>query len=112
MNAWNDLVLVLGLSIGGAVGVAITTWVAGLMGFLGDIYKEWHDGRQLAQLVKEKNHKRRAELLAKLIELQRAMQPVPSEEPVIESPGQLVNELAGSCSDSSEKGCNPLTYTI
>jgi hypothetical protein len=32
---------------------AITTWLAGLMGFLGDIHKEWHDGRQLAQMVAE-----------------------------------------------------------
>jgi hypothetical protein len=108
----NDFLLVVSISIGAGVGLVIAIWVAGLVGCLGDIYKEWHDGRQLAQMVSEKNHKRRAELVAKLIELQRAMQPGPFEEPVIESPGQPANEMAGSCSDSSEKGCDSLTHTI
>ncbi len=97
---------------GVAVGAAACFFAMGMFGFIGDVYASWQNGRDLALLVTEKNHKRQVELLAKMIELQRAMQPVPSEEPVIESPGQPANELAGSCSDSSEKGCDPLTHTI
>ena len=65
-----------------------------MIGFLGDIYKIWHDGRELAQIVTEKEHKRRLELLAKMIALQQAMLPVPSEKPVIESRDGTVNEPA------------------
>jgi hypothetical protein len=100
------------ICVGGSVGVAVSMFVMCLLGFIGDVYASWQNGRKLALLVTEKNHKRRVELLAKLIELQRAMQPVPSEKPVIESPGPLADELAGNCSDSNDKGCAPFTHTI
>ena len=104
--------MIMGIGAGVGGGLVIAMWVAGLMGFLTDVYKEWHDGRRLAQLVSERNRERRAELLAKMIELQRAMQPATSEEPLIESPDRPVNELAGSCPDTSEKSCDTLTHTI
>ncbi len=104
MNAWNDMVFIIGLSIGGAAGVAVTALVAGLTGFFSDIRKEWQDGRQVAELVKEKNQERRVELLGKLIELQRAMQPVASGEPLIASQEPPVSELATSRRDDAPIG--------
>jgi hypothetical protein len=104
----NELFMIMGIGAGVGGGLVIAMWVAGLMGFLTDAYKDWHDGREIAQLVAEKNHKRRAELLGKMIELQRAMQPASS---LIENPGELVNESVG-CSDSGEKSCAPSTYMI
>jgi len=92
MNDWDAVLIVVFMSAGGALGAGIAIWIAALIGFFGDIYKIWQDGRQLAQLVTEKEHKRRVELLAKMIELERAMQPVPPEEPVIESRHGIVNE--------------------
>lgn len=104
MSGLNEFFMFVGIFIGAVVGGTIAVWAAMMTGFLGDIYKEWHDGLQLAQLVKEKKHKRRAELLGKLIELQRATQPA---TPLVEGPGQLVKDSVGSCSDSSEKAATP-----
>jgi hypothetical protein len=108
MSGLNEFFMFAGIFIGAVVGGSVAVWATAVTGCLGEIYNEWHDGLQLAQLVKEKKHTRRAELLAKMIELQRAMQPA---SPLIEGPGQLVNESAG-CSDSGEKSCDTLMHTI
>jgi Na+-driven multidrug efflux pump len=94
MHGWDGVTLLIFMIFGGILGVAIAIWVATLIGFLGEIYKTWQDGRKFAQIVTEKEHKRRLELLAKMIELERAMQPVPSEKPVIEGRDGTVNEPA------------------
>ena len=104
MNGWQQFWLILGMCIGLGTGVCITIWVAALIGFLGDIYSTWQDGRKLAQFVTEKKHKRSVELLAKLIELERAKQPVPSEIPVIESQERVVNELVACQREPSPSG--------
>jgi hypothetical protein len=85
----SEFLMLMGICTGLGVGLAITTWIAGLLGLLGDMYKEWHGGRQLARMVAETNRKRRAELLAKMIELERAMEPVLSAEPVSQWIGGL-----------------------
>jgi hypothetical protein len=92
MGELSQVIMFLGICIGILAGGSITVWAAGMAGFLSEIYKEWHDGLQLAHLVKEKERERRAELLAKMIELQRTMQPEPSEESVI-AKEQVVNEV-------------------
>jgi hypothetical protein len=61
--------------IGAGAGITIVELVGVLAFFLGAFYHAWHCGRELAQLVTEKTHKRRVELLAKMIELERVMQP-------------------------------------
>src|SRR5205823_9948533 len=94
MTGWEQGFLMLGICVGGAIGMGITLLVAFLIGFLGDVRASWHTGRKLAQFVTEKEHERRVELLANMIELQRAMQPVPSEKPVIESADGTIDEPA------------------
>jgi hypothetical protein len=76
------------------IGIQIGMFVVCLIGFVAEIYTFWQMGRDIAQMVTEKQHKRRAELLAKMIELEQAMQPVPSGRPVIESRGGTVNDPA------------------
>ena len=61
--------------IGAGAGMSIVELVGVLAFFLGAFYHTWHCGQHLAQLVTEKEHKRRMELFAKMIELERAMQP-------------------------------------
>ncbi len=56
------------------MGAALAVGVAGVIGFLGEVRSCWQRGRQLAQLVTENEHERRLEMLAKMIELERAMQ--------------------------------------
>ena len=61
--------------IGAGAGITIVELVGVLAFFLGAFYHTWHCGQHLAQLVTEKEHKRRMELFAKMIELERVMQP-------------------------------------
>ncbi len=93
MNGWDQFWMLMGISIGVGIGSTVCVGLMGLFGFIADMRCSWQTGRELAQLVTEKEHKRRVELLAKMIELERAMQPVPSEKPVIESQERVVNEL-------------------
>jgi hypothetical protein len=74
MSGVDSVFMVVFLSVGGALGAAIAVFVAGLIGFLGDVHASWQTGRRMAQLVTEKQHNRRVELLARMIELERAMQ--------------------------------------
>jgi len=94
MHDWNCVLLVIVLSFGVALGAGLTIGAVSAIGFLGDVHASWQTGRKIAQFVTEKEHKRRVELLAKMIELERAMQPVPSEKPVIEGRDGTVNEPA------------------
>ena len=90
MTGFETFLLVMGICIGIAIGI----WSVTLIGFVAEIYTFWQMGRDIALLVTEKEHKRRLELLAKMIELERAMQPVPSEKPVIEGQDGVVNRPA------------------
>jgi hypothetical protein len=94
MTGWEQGFLMLGICVGGGLGAGITVLVAGLIGFLGDVRACWHTGRKIAQFVTEKEHDRRVELLAKMIELERAMQQVPPEVPVIERRDGTIDEPA------------------
>jgi hypothetical protein len=75
----NLISMFLGIGIGVAVAMGIIYVVAIPSFVLGVFYRLWHDGRDLAQLVTEKEHKRRMELFAKMIENERPMQPVTSK---------------------------------
>jgi hypothetical protein len=88
MNGFEQFLLLMGICIGISIGVCALC----LFGFLTEMYTFWQLGRYIAVQVTEKNHKRRAELLAKMNELQRAMQQVPPEVPVIESGDGTVTE--------------------
>jgi hypothetical protein len=89
MNGFEQFLMLMGIVIGISIGVCAMC----LVGFVVEMYTLWQLGRFIAVQVTEKKHKRRAELLAKMIELERARQPVLSEEPVIESRDGIVNEL-------------------
>jgi len=71
----NLIFMFIGVLIGLGAGITIIELVVLLAFFLGAFYHTWHCGRELAQLVTEKTHKRRVELLAKMIERERVMQP-------------------------------------
>jgi hypothetical protein len=89
MTGLEQFLMIMGIFIGITIGVCSMC----LFGFVVEMYTFWQLGRYIAVQVTEKKHKRRVELLAMLIELERAKQPVPSEIPVIESQERVVNEL-------------------
>ena len=52
------------------VSVALLTGIM-LFGIIGEFYETWQTGRQIALFVTERNHQRRLDLLAKMIELEQ-----------------------------------------
>jgi hypothetical protein len=71
----NLVFMLQGIGIGAVAAMAIIYVVAIQSFVLGVIYHIWHVGRRDAHLATEKLHKRRMELLAKMIENERPMQP-------------------------------------
>ena len=94
MHDSNGLWIFLFMLFGGSLGASLAIGVAFAIGFLGDVRASWQTGRKIALLVTEEEHSRRVELLAKMIELERAMQQVPPEEPLIGSRDEIVNQSA------------------
>ena len=90
MNGLEQFLILMGILIGTSIGVCSLC----LFGFLAEMYTFWQLGRYIAVQVTQKNHKRRAELLAKMIEREQAMQQGPPEVPVIESRSGTVTERA------------------
>jgi hypothetical protein len=90
MTGLEQFLILIGIVIGISIGVCAVC----LFGFVTEMYTFWQLGRYIAVQVTEKKHKRRAELLAKMIELERAMQQAPPEVPVIESRDGTVTERA------------------
>ena len=74
--------------LGIVIGIGIAMVLMFVIGFVAEMYSFWQLGHYMAVQVTKKNHKRRLEMLAKMIELERAMQPVPSGRSVIESGGR------------------------
>ena|SRR5579864_6555452 len=100
MNGFEQFLILMGIVIGISIGVCAVC----LVGFVTEIYTFWQLGRYIAVQVTEKKHKQRVELVAKLIELERAKRPVPSEIPVIESQERVVNELVACQRQPSPSG--------
>jgi hypothetical protein len=75
----------MGLVIGMSLGMVIIGLIVILATVLGGIYRIWHDGRDLAQTVTENKHKRRVQLLAKMIELEQARRLVREDNDIQDS---------------------------
>jgi hypothetical protein len=76
-NMTDQELFLLSVLIGASVGMDIIVSVGFLAWFLGLIHGFWQLGRELAQTITEKTHKRRVERLAKMIEHEQARQPGP-----------------------------------
>jgi hypothetical protein len=72
MTGLEHLFILLGIVIGISIGAGIMFAI----GFVTEMYTFWQLGRFIAVQVTEREHKRRLETLTKMIELERARQPV------------------------------------
>jgi hypothetical protein len=65
-------VILFWIIIGAGVGGGLTFFVTFAIGFVGDVFHGWTEGRNLYRIVTETRHKRRLELLDKMIALEKA----------------------------------------
>jgi hypothetical protein len=63
---------IFGLVVAAIVGGALTVLVSCVIGFLGELFHGWTAGREIYLIVSETKHKRRLELLDRLIALEIA----------------------------------------